>query len=216
MNLTFLDHALWWDVIFVSILLFCIWGTAKRGAFRAVSGLAGTVAGLILGNHFQDGLAVFLEPALRPLMASLAKKAVLSHITGLQEGSILSDLALQSQQFTEKAGQLYEQFLATLSETLTVSLAPILSFLIIFFLTKLALHLICGLLDMDIPVISGFNRIAGGVLGALAGAAVVLVLCWAVIRFAPDENVGLLSLHCLQQSRSGQFLVPLLLATPIL
>ena len=211
MNLTFLDQALWWDVIFLSILLFCIWGTAKRGAFRAVSGLAGTVAGLILGNHFQDGLAVFLEPALRPLMASLAKKADLTHITGLQEGSILSDLVVQSQQFTEKAGQLYEQFLASLSETLTVSLAPILAFLIIFALTKIAMHLICGLLDLDIPVISGLNRLAGGILGALAGAAVVLVLCWAVIRFAPAENVGLLSLHCLRQSNLGQLLVPLFL-----
>jgi electron transport complex protein RnfG len=48
-------------------------------------------------------------------------------------------------------------------------------------------------------------------LGAIAGAAVVLVLCWAVIRFAPAENVGLLSLHCLQQSQLGQLLVPLFL-----
>lgn len=211
MNLTFLDQALWWDVIFVSILLFCIWGTAKRGAFRAVSGLAGTVLGLILGNHFQDGLSVFLEPVLRPVMVSLAKKADLTHITGLQEGSVLSDLVTQSQQFTEKAGQLYEQFLAKLSETLTVSLAPILAFLIIFVLTKIAMHLMCLLLDLDIPVISGLNRMAGGILGALAGAAVVLVLCWAVIRFAPAENVGLLSLHCLRQSNLGRLLVPLFL-----
>ena len=74
MNLTFLDQALWWDVIFAAILLFCIWSTAKRGAFRAVSGLAGTVLGLILGNHFQDGLAVFIEPVLRPAMEALAKR----------------------------------------------------------------------------------------------------------------------------------------------
>jgi uncharacterized membrane protein required for colicin V production len=215
MNLTFLDQALWWDVIFVSILLFCIWGTARRGALRAVSGLAGTVLGLILGNHFQDGMAVFIEPVLRPMMESLAKKADLTRVTGLEEGSVLSDLALQSQQFTEKAGQLYEQFLATLSETLTVSLAPILSFLIIFFLTKIALHLVCGLLELDIPVISGLNRLAGGILGAIAGAAVVLVLCWAVIRFAPAENVGLLSLHCLQQSHLGQLLVPLFLGSTL-
>ena len=211
MNLTFLDSALWWDVIFVCILLFCIWSTAKRGAFRAVSGLAGTVLGLILGNHFQDGLAVFIAPALRPVMDTLAKKADLTHVTGLQEGSVLSQLAQQSQQFTEKAGELYEQLLATLSETLTVSLAPILAFLIIFCLTKLALHLVCALLDLDLPLLSGLNRLAGGILGAAAGAAVILVLCWAVVRFAPAENVGLLSLHCLAQSNLGKFLVPLFL-----
>lgn len=209
MNLTFLDQSLWWDLIFVSILLFCIWGAAKRGAFRAVSGLAGTVLGLILGNHFQDGLAVFIEPALRPMMEALAKKADLTQVTGLQEGSVLSDLVAQSQQFTEKAGQLYEQFLASLGETLTESLAPILSFLIIFFLTKLALKLVCGLLELDIPVLSSLNRFAGGILGALAGCLIVLVLCWAILRFAPVENIGLLSQHCLKQSQIGSLLLPL-------
>ncbi|MBR5537942.1 MAG: CvpA family protein [Clostridia bacterium] len=215
MNLTFLDQALWWDVIFASILLFCIWATARRGALRAVSGLAGTVLGLVLGNHFQDSMTVFIEPALRPVMESLAKKADLTNVTGLEEGSLLSDLVAQSQQFTEKAGRLYEQFVASLGETLTDSLAPIISFLIIFVLTKIALHLICGLLDLDIPVISGLNRVAGGILGAFAGAAVVLVLCWAVIRFAPTENVGLLSLPCLRQSHLGQLLVPLIFGAPL-
>ena len=211
MNLTVFDQALWWDVLFVLILLFCIWGTARRGAFRAVSGLAGTVLGLILGNHFQDGLAVLIEPVLRPAMESLAKKADLTRVSGLEEGSVLSDLVLQSRQFTEKAGELYEQFLASLSETLTVSLAPILSFLIIFMLTKLAMHLVCALLDLDLPLLSRLNRMAGGILGAVAGAAVVLVLCWAVIRFAPAENVGLLSQHCLRQSYLGGLLTPLFL-----
>ena len=213
MNLTFLDQSLWWDVIFLSILLFCTWRTASRGAFRAVSGLAGTVLGLIFGNHFKDGLAVLIEPILRPVMDDLAKKADLTRVTGLEEGSVLSDLILQSQQLTEKAGELYEAFLARLSEALTVSLAPILAFLIIFVLTKLALHLMCALLDLDIPVLSGLNRMAGGILGALAGAAVVLALCWAVIRFAPAENIGLLSLPCLEQSYLGRLLVPLLQGT---
>lgn len=209
MNLTFFDQAYWWDVIFVSILLFCIWGAAKRGAFRAVSGIAGTVLGLILGNHFQGGLAVFIEPALRPVMEALAQKADLSRVTGLQTGSVLSDLVEQGGQLPEKVGELYEAFLASLSDTLTTSLSPILAFLIIFFLTKLAFRLICGLLELDIPFLSSLNRMAGGLLGAMAGALIVLVLCWAVMRFAPAENVGLMSQHCLRQSYLGSLLSPL-------
>lgn len=209
MNLTFFDQAYWWDVIFVSILLFCIWGAAKRGAFRAVSGIAGTVLGLILGNHFQGGLAVFIEPALRPVMESLAKKADLTRVTGLQTGSVLSDLVEQGGQLPEKVGALYDAFLASLSDTLTTSLAPILAFFIIFFLTKLAFRLVCGLLELDIPLLSSLNRMAGGLLGAIAGAFIVLVLCWAVMRFAPAENVGLMSQHCLRQSYLGGLLSPL-------
>lgn len=215
MNLTFFDQAYWWDVLFASILLFCIWGAAKRGAFRAVSGIAGTVLGVILGNHFQSGLAVFIEPALRPVMESLAQKADLNHVTGLETGSVLSDLVQQSEQFAEKAGELYEAFLASLSETLTISLAPILAFLIIFLLTKIAFHLVCGLLELDIPLLSGLNRLAGGLLGAVAGALIVLALCWAVMRFAPTENIGLLSRHCLKQSYLGSLLTPLFTGLPL-
>lgn len=209
MNLTFFDQAYWWDVLFVLILLLCIWGAAKRGAFRAVSGIAGTILGLILGNHFQAGLAVFIEPVLQPLMRSLAQKADLSQVSGLEEGSILSDLVEQGGTLSEKVGELYESFLASLADTLTDSLAPILAFLIIFFLTKLALQLVCSLLDLDIPLLSSLNRLAGGLLGAVAGCLIVLVLCWAVMRFAPAENIGLLSQHCLQQSHLGGLLVPL-------
>ena len=50
MNLTFIDQAYWWDIIFVMILLICTWGSAKRGAFRALSGMAGSVLGLLLGS----------------------------------------------------------------------------------------------------------------------------------------------------------------------
>lgn len=209
MNLTFFDQAYWWDVLFGCILLFCVWSTARRGAFRAVSGIAGTVLGVILGNHFQGGMAVFIEPALRPVMESLAQKADLTRVTGLEAGSVLSQLVEQGSQLSEKVGQLYEAFVAALAETLTVSLAPILAFLIIFILTKIAFRLVCGLLELDIPLLSGLNRMAGGMLGFMAGGLIVLALCWAVLRFAPAENVGLLSRHCLEQSYLGGLLCPL-------
>ena len=46
-------------------------------------------------------------------------------------------------------------------------------------------------------------------LGAAAGCLIVLVLCWAILRFAPVENVGLLSQHCLKQSQIGTLILPL-------
>lgn len=215
MNLTFFDQAYWWDVLFGCILLFCTWGAAKRGAFQAVSGIAGTLLGIILGNHFQGGLAVFIEPALRPMMESLAQKADLTRVTGLETGSVLSDLVAQGGQLSEKVGALYDALLASLADALTVSLAPILAFLIIFILTKVAFRLVCGLLELDLPLLSSLNRLAGGMLGALAGSLIVLALCWAVMRFAPAENVGLLSQYCLRQSYLGSLLSPLFAGLPL-
>ena len=81
--------------------------------------------------------------------------------------------------------------------------------LIIFILTKIAFRLVCGLLELDIPLLSGLNRMAGGLLGAVAGCVTVVALCWAVMRFAPAENLGLLSQPCLLESFTGGFLAPL-------
>ena len=208
MNLTFFDRAFWWDVLFAAVLLLCIRGAAKRGAFRALSGLAGTLLGVFFGNLFQGDLAPYLEPLLQPVMRSLAQKADLTAVTGLQQGSVLSDL-VQEGALADKMSALYETLLESLADVLTASLAPILAFFLIFAATKLALRLVCALLDWDIPLLSGLNRMAGGLLGAAAGCITILVLCWAVMRFAPAENVGLLSQPCLRESFWGGLLAPL-------
>ena len=209
MNLTFFDQAYWWDVIFTLVLVVCVTVSYRRGAFRALSGIAGTVGGVILGNLYQDDLAPHLEPLLRPVMQWMAQKADLSHVTGLQEGSVLSDLVAQSSVLTDKMSELYHGLMEALAQALTASLAPIVAFLLIFAVTKLFLQLLCALLDWDIPIISGLNRMAGGLLGAVAGCVTVVALCWAVMRFAPAENLGLLSQPCLLESFTGGFLAPL-------
>ncbi len=213
MNLTFFSRPYWWDVIFLLILLLCVKIGAARGAFRALSGMAGTLVGVLVGNAYQDELAPVLEPFLRPIMETLAQQADLKAVTGLQPGSPLAELIAQSQQLTEKVGELYTAFLAKLADLLTTSIAPILAFLLIFLASKLALQLICTILDWDIPILSGLNRMAGGLLGALTGVVTVLVLCWAMMRFAPADSLGLLSQPCLQQSFTGSLLCPLFATT---
>ena len=73
-------------MIFALVLVVCVTLSYRRGAFRALSGIAGTVGGVILGNLYQDDLAPHLEPLLRPVMQWMAQKADISHVTGLQEG----------------------------------------------------------------------------------------------------------------------------------
>lgn len=213
MNLTFFDQAYWWDVIFSLIFVACVTVSYRRGAFRALSGIFGTIGGVILGNLYQDDLAPFLEPLLRPVVQALAQKADLSRVTGLREGSLLSDLVTQSSALTDKMGELYQGLMEALAQALTASLAPIVAFLLIFAVTKLFLQLLCALLDWDIPLLSGLNRMAGGLFGMVAGCVTILGLYWAVMRFAPTENLGLLSRPCLLQSFTGGFLSRLFVPT---
>lgn len=210
MNLTVFDQPYWWDVLFVLILVFCIRTAAKRGAFRAVSGILGTLLGMLVGSRFQDALAPLLEPLLEGPLRALAERTGASAFTGLPEGSALAEL----ETVADKMSELYQSALDALAQALTQSLAPILAFLLLFLAVKLAIKLLCALLDLEIPLLSSLNRLAGGLLGALAGGLLVLVLCWAVLRFAPEEPVGLLSQPCLRESLLGGLIARLFFPAP--
>lgn len=209
MNFTFLDRPLTWDLLFLLILAVCITAAYKRGAIRAVSGIAGTILGVVFGTAFHEGLSQIIEPMLRPVILDMAQKADLSRVGGLEEGSVLSDLVAQSGQLQDKLAQLYQRLMEQLALRLSQHLAPIISFLLLFFLIKLVIWLLCRLFDLDIPFLSRLNRLAGGLLGAVSGGLIILALCWAVMSFAPQEELGFLSRPCLMGSLIGGRLAPL-------
>lgn len=201
----FLDQPFVWDLLFLLIFLLCIALSAKRGGFEAISGIAGTALGVIVGRKFQLPLAVKLQPLLEPKLLALAQKTDLTQVGGLQEGSALTELIQQSTAVTDKVSELYTSLIAAIAKQLSENLAPILAFLLLFFAVKLAVRLVCLLLKLDIPILSGLNRTAGGILGAVSGLLLILALCWAVMQFAPEGDLSLLSRGCLQESLIGGF-----------
>ncbi len=201
----FLDQPFVWDLLFLLIFLLCIALSAKRGGFEAISGIAGTALGVIVGRKFQLPLAVKLQPLLEPKLLALAQKTDLTQVGGLQEGSALTELIQQSTAVTDKVSELYTSLIAAIAKQLSENLASILAFLLLFFAVKLAVRLVCLLLKLDIPILSGLNRTAGGILGAVSGLLLILALCWAVMQFAPEGDLSLLSRGCLQESLIGGF-----------
>lgn len=201
----FLDQPFVWDLLFLLIFLLCIVLSAKRGGFEAISGIAGTALGVIVGRKFQLPLAVKLQPLLEPKLLALAQKADLTQVGGLQEGSALTELIQQSTAVTDKVSELYTSLIAAIAKQLSENLASLLAFLLLFFAVKLAVRLVCLLLKLDIPILSGLNRTAGGILGAVSGLLLILALCWAVMQFAPEGDLSLLSRGCLQESLIGGF-----------
>lgn len=201
----FLDQPFVWDLLFLLIFLLCIALSAKRGGFEAISGIAGTALGVIVGRKFQLPLAVKLQPLLEPKLLALAQKTDLTQVGGLQEGSALTELIQQSTAVTDKVSELYTSLIAAIAKQLSENLASILAFLLLFFAVKLAVRLVCLLLKLDIPILSGLNRTAGGILGAVSGLLLILALCWAVMQFAPEGDLSLLSRGCLQKSLIGGF-----------
>lgn len=201
----FLDQPFVWDLLFLLIFLLCIALSAKRGGFEAISGIAGTALGVIVGRKFQLPLAVKLQPLLEPKLLALAQKTDLTQVGGLQDGSALMELIQQSTAVTDKVSELYTSLITAIAKQLSENLASILAFLLLFFAVKLAVRLVCLLLKLDIPILSGLNRTAGGILGAVSGLLLILALCWAVMQFAPEGDLSLLSRGCLQESLIGGF-----------
>ena len=201
----FLDQPFVWDLLFLLIFLLCIALSAKRGGFEAISGIAGTALGVIVGRKFQLPLAVKLQPLLEPKLLALTQKTDLTQVGGLQEGSALTELIQQSTAVTDKVSELYTSLITAIAKQLSENLASILAFLLLFFAVKLAVRLVCLLLKLDIPILSGLNRTAGGILGAVSGLLLILALCWAVMQFAPEGDLSLLSRGCLQESLIGGF-----------
>ena len=63
-----ISSSLLFDAAFVLIFVISIIWAAKRGAFKAISGIAGTVAGLIGGLLFQERIAPQVESFLTPMV----------------------------------------------------------------------------------------------------------------------------------------------------
>lgn len=212
MNLTWLDHPHLWDAVFAAILLFCIITSAKKGAVKAISGTVGTVLGCVVATTFQSGLTPFLETKLQPMLLRLIAHKDITQTVGIPQTSDLNIWIGKVSELKGSQGEvadtLREKIFERLAEALSARFAPILAFLILFFLVKLVIRLACALLDLEIPFFSDINHVAGGVLGAVSGAMLILVLCWAVMRFGPAENAGLLDRLCLERSYVGGFLVP--------
>ena len=146
----FLDQPFVWDLLFLLIFLLCIALSAKRGGFEAISGIAGTALGVIVGRKFQLPLAVKLQPLLEPKLLALAQKTDLTQVGGLQEGSALTELIQQSTAVTDKVSELYTSLITAIAKQLSENLASILAFLLLFFAVKLAVRLVCLLLKLAI------------------------------------------------------------------
>lgn len=199
-----------YDAIFIAIFAFCVVFAARRGAFRAIAGIAGTGAGVVLGTMLQEELAPKIAVWLQPLALKLTSGDTLPKLTlrienlGLpEELQPLLDAAKNAAAGAEEAAR------AALAEKVASFLcdkaAPVLAFILIFFLTKLAVYLLCAVFSMDIPVISGLNRGLGALLGAVSGLFILLALTWGIRRFAPDFGIPLLSREALESSLIGGF-----------
>lgn len=202
-----MSMALLFDLGFLLILFTSILLAAKKGAFKAISGIAGTLAGLIAAVLLKDAVSPFAESFLSPLVRNTVSRWDIPQLAAGEQTSAFfekfSELIQSWQTAGEQAGAAKESLVAAISGEISLHLSAILSFLLVFLVVKLAVTVICHLLNDDIPIIRTLSKGLGALLGALSGALLILVLCWAILRFAPDDGVSFLNQQALRDSTIG-------------
>lgn len=226
-----MNAALWIDVVLIAVFAACLIIGARRGALRAVAGLASSIVGLLGAMKLAPVVSPVIAKIIAPFFAGTVKKAALSTgVDGILSSPVAQDtyagfvklmeaLKLPSTSLDslfQNAADAGDKLSRAAGDALAQRLAPILAFFALFILLQLAVRVLISLLSHDgIPVISSVNRLLGALLGALTGAVVVLVLCWGAFTYAPVEDIGVLNRHTLEQSRIGGALSELLIKNEV-
>lgn len=195
------------DLCLVAVVLVSVIISARRGAFKAVAGILGTVLGFIGASRLKEQaeplVSAFITPFVRGAVESAAQNNGLESIL---QSSFSQEVAAMFQRLTDALGlsaqsaaqiQLEaagDRILDAITAGLVRQMAPALAFLLLFAVIKLAVTVVCRLLSIEnLPLISTVNKTGGALLGALSGIIIVACLCWGVLTFAPDDNVGIIS-----------------------
>lgn len=232
------------DALFLLILLGMFRYGKRKGAFKVIAGLFGTLTAWI-GT-------LILRPRFLPIVTGLLKpwayKAVLKAVeaAGLNEIiNVTMEFSIDAQNATAALSTLPEKLaalglpeqMALLAEKLNIStllqdrlaflpqgqirpleiltealvdrVAPILTFLVLFFALKIAIQLAVTVLSLDWPIIRTINRLAGGAIGLCGGLVLVVVLFFGILAYGSPEPTGITSGLLLRQSIAGSLIAGL-------
>ena len=232
------------DVLFLLILLGMVSYGKRKGAFKVIAGLFGTLTAWI-GT-------LILRPRFLPIVTNLLKpwayKAVLKAVeaAGLNEIiNVTMEFSMDAQNATATLSTLPEKLaalglpeqMALLAEKLNIStllqdrlaflpqgqirpleilmealvdrVAPILTFLVLFFALKIAIQLAVTVLSLDWPIIRTVNRLTGGAIGLCGGLVLVVVLFFGILAYGSPEPTGITSGLLLRQSITGSLIAGL-------
>ena len=232
------------DALFLLILLGMFRDGKRKGAFKVIAGLFGTLTAWI-GT-------LILRPRFLPIVTGLLKpwayKAVLKAVeaAGLNEIiNVTMEFSIDAQNATAALSTLPEKLaalglpeqMALLAEKLNIStllqdrlaflpqgqirpleiltealvdrVAPILTFLVLFFALKIAIQLAVTVLSLDWPIIRTINRLAGGAIGLCGGLVLVVVLFFGILAYGSPEPTGITSGLLLRQSIAGSLIAGL-------
>lgn len=209
------------DIIAAAILLGFVISGAKRGLFRALAGLVMILVALVGARVAAEKLTVPTVELMRPVLEHRIEAKLDAALEtpeesvqmpeegpdadGLDARDLLALLGVGEERLDELAEQVQESVrdtgvtvLTAVAEAVAEPVLYSVIFLLAFLLLLVGLKLLARLLDlaMKLPVLHGANALGGGVVGALEGAVVLLLLTLVLLRLdVPLEESRILHIY---------------------
>lgn len=220
------------DIIFLVVLICTIRASARRGFVRTVVEMVGWLVLVYAAFNFSKPLAGFLyENFIRESMADSIGGWVMQSMSStpaqtaanlwenlpgvVRVGFDMSQSGLQSLiESTVGAGEVEAQIANTLMQTVVdpmyILILRWIIIALIFGVGMLVVRALAASLNrlFSLPIIGSLNRTLGGVVGAVKGLIIILVLCILlalIFTFLP-EGVGPINIEMLETSYTYQFI----------
>lgn len=196
------------DIVFlILVLLFLVFG-AKKGFFRSIIDLVGTLVALtaavwlgaaaaewVFEGMLRESLTLQVAEALRNSPAGNAPEAVIEALPGLFAGAlehygITADTLNQA--ISNASGSAAEAAINVVAPVV-ISILKALFSIVLFILLLVILRLVSGAISriLKLPVLKQLNHALGALLGAVQGLLVILLCCFCLELLASAATPAL-------------------------
>ena len=187
------------DLIILAVVVIYLLIGLRRGfvmmVVNCIGGILSYIVAAALASRLADTVSnLFLVPPLRRTIAKSILEADGETATAAQmwdsQSEYLRGLLMKTGMTEEKLAVMdnpAEHLASAIAEPVGHAISYAVLFVLIFLLCSAAIHLIAGVLNLVtyLPILSSFNSLLGGLLGAAFALVLCTVVLWTLKLFAP-------------------------------
>lgn len=187
------------DLIILAVIVIYLLIGLRRGfvmmVVNCIGGILSYIVAAALASRLADTVSnLFLVPPLRRTITNSILEADGDTATAAQmwdsQSEYLRGLLMKTGMTEEKLAVMdnpAEHLASAIAEPVGHAISYAVLFVLIFLLCSAAIHLIAGVLNLVtyLPILSSFNSLLGGLLGAAFALVLCTVVLWTLKLFAP-------------------------------
>lgn len=187
------------DLIILAVIVIYLLIGLRRGfvmmVVNCIGGILSYIVAAALASRLADTVSnLFLVPPLRRTITNSILEADGETATAAQmwdsQSEYLRGLLMKTGMTEEKLAVMdnpAEHLASAIAEPVGHAISYAVLFVLIFLLCSAAIHLIAGVLNLVtyLPILSSFNSLLGGLLGAAFALVLCTIVLWTLKLFAP-------------------------------